>query len=269
MNDPHQPFSFRNRYKAPDAEITVREDAPDSVREAVTMLGYRFGFGPKSLRALVCEVLLTRPDANNWSDGPVEAEIARLVDEAPWFRVYDIAEALYAQIARDDYTATKAEAYAQQLNGVFHEQGVGWEMLEGRLVARGSEAFAIASQSAVTEMTAAGKPTAAKEIHEALTDISRRPADVTGAIQHAMAALECVAREVTGDNDTLGRLVAKLGVPPPMDSAVTKLWGFASEQGRHIREGREPKFEEAELVVTVASAVSVYLLRADRTAQSA
>jgi len=264
MSDADQPFSFRHRFQAPDAEITIREDAPAAVRDAVTMLGYRFGYAPKSLRSLVCEVLLSRPDPGAWSNDNVERDVSRLIDDAPWFRVYDIAEALYADIADRDFTGTKADGFAHQLNAVFREHGVGWEMADGKLIARGSEAFAIASQSAIAEMTRANKPTAAKEVHEALTDISRRPADVTGAIQHAMAALECVAREVTGDNDTLGRLVSKLGVPPPLDTAVTKLWGFASEQGRHIREGREPKFEEAELVVTVASALSVYLLRADR-----
>ena len=182
MSDLDQPFSFRNRFQAPEAEITVREDAPDVVRDAVTMLGYRFGYSPKGLRSLVCEVLLTRPDANNWSDEPVEGEVARLVDSAPWFKVYDITEALHADIARNDYTVTKAEGFAQQLNAVFREHGVGWEMIEGKLKARGSEAFAIASKAAIAEMTQAGKPTAAKEVHEALTDISRRPADVTGAI---------------------------------------------------------------------------------------
>ena len=58
-----------------------------------------------------------------------------------------------------------------------------------------------------------------------------------------------------------------VALPPPLDTALHKLWGFASEQGRHIQEGREPRFEEAELVVTVASAVSVYLLRASGRAR--
>jgi hypothetical protein len=108
----------------------------------------------------------------------------------------------------------------------------------------------------------AGTPTAANEIHEALTDISRRPtADVTGAIQHAMAALECVAREIDGSSDMLGRIIGRLTLPPPLDGALHKLWGFALEQGRDIQEGWEPPFEEAELVVTVTSAVRVYLLR--------
>ena len=61
--------------------------------------------------------------------------------------------------------------------------------------------------------------------------------------------------------DTLGQIIGRLSLPQPLDQALHKLWGFASEQGRHIQEGREPSFDEAELVVTVASAVSVYLLR--------
>ena len=135
-------------------------------------------------------------------------------------------------------------------------------MENGVIAVRGSEAFSLATRDAAETMRDAGTPTAANEIHEALTDISRRPtADVTGAIQHSMAALECVAREIDESSDTLGRIIGRLILPPPLDGALHKLWGFASEQGRHIQEGREPRFEEAELVVTVASAVSVYLLR--------
>lgn len=164
--------------------------------------------------------------------------------------------------AEEDYAGTKQVEFERRLNQLFREHGVGWQMENGSIIARGSEAFTIASKEAVVTMRDAGKVTAATEIHEALTDISRRPkADVTGAIQHAMAALECVAREIDGSKDTLGKIIPRLTLPAPLDGALHRLWGFASEQGRHIQEGREPRFEEAELVVTVASAVSVYLLR--------
>jgi hypothetical protein len=153
--------------------------------------------------------------------------------------------------------------FERRLNLLFYEHGVGWQMKNGVIVARGSEPFELATRDAAQIMRDAGTPTAANELHEALRDISRRPsADVTGAIQHAMAALECVAREVDGTTDTLGKIIGRLSFPPPLDTALHKLWGFASEQGRHIQEGREPRFEEAELVVTVASSVSTYLLRA-------
>jgi hypothetical protein len=123
----------------------------------------------------------------------------------------------------------------------------------------------MATKDAVDTMRAAGAPTANNEIHEALRDISRRPEpDVSGTIQHAMAALECTARQVDGTTDTVGLIIGRLSLLRPMDEALRKLWGFTSEQGRHIQEGRNLHFEEAELVVTVASAVSVYRLRAKR-----
>ncbi len=52
-----------------------------------------------------------------------------------------------------------------------------------------------------------------------------------------------------------------LGIPAPLDDALAKLWGYSSERGRHIREGAEPTFEEAELVVTMAAAMCSYLAR--------
>ncbi len=112
-----------------------------------------------------------------------------------------------------------------------------------------------------------GHVTAASEIHEAIKDISRRPApDKTGAVHHAMGAIECITRSMAGQpKATLGEIIktqAKvLGIPAPLDDAIAKLWGYSSERGRHIREGAEPTFEEAELVVTVAAAMCSYLAR--------
>lgn len=262
MDDGHTPFSSRFGFRRPDAEITIREDAPDEVRDAVLMLGGAFDQGPGSMRELLCEVLLKRPNLNNWSPSNVENEVHQLIDGAPWYKIYDLVERLYIEVGKSDYTGDRQRSFEERLNQSFRELGVGWELKQGQLVARGSEAFTLATRDAVAVMQEAGSPTAANEIHEALKDISRRPsADVTGAIQHAMAALECVAREIDGSTYTLGKIIGRLTLPPPLDSALHKLWGFASEQGRHIVEGREPQFEEAELVVTVASAVGVYLLR--------
>ncbi|HEV2597732.1 AbiJ-NTD4 domain-containing protein [Sphingopyxis sp.] len=263
-------FSERHGFQGSEAEITIREDAPEEVRAAVLMLGYAEGLGPGTMRDLVCEVLLKRPDQNNWSPGNIEREVNGLFDDAPWYKIYDIAERIYAEIGRDDYTGTRQGDYARRLTQLFRELGVGWQMDNGRIVVRGSEAFALATRDAVSIMQESGKPTAANEVHEALKDISRRPAaDVTGAIQHAMAALECVAREIDNSSDTLGKIIGRLGVPAPLDGALHQLWGFASQQGRHIQEGRDPTFEDAELVVTVSSAVSVYLLRRHAARSSA
>ena len=106
--DKSSPFSDRFGFRPPDAEITIREDAPDVVRDGVLMLGYACGLGPGGMRDAVCEVLLKRPDPNNWSPGNVENEVSHLIDGAPWYRVYDIAERLYHAIGEGDYTELPA-----------------------------------------------------------------------------------------------------------------------------------------------------------------
>lgn len=253
-------FSSRHGYRAEPAAITVREDAPDDLRAAISQIAKNAGMSAKPIRQTICQTLLKRPDPNNWSDYPnVWNEIDDLITECPWFRVYDIAEALYDNIAGFDPPA--AADYESQLNQFFLEHGIGWEMQNGEILFRGSEVFGDTTAEAAEELANAGHTTAANEVHEALRDISRRPdPDITGAIQHVVAALECTARDVSGQpKATLGQLIPQLDLPKPLDSAVKKLWGFASDRARHLREGERVASAEAELIVSVACAVCIFL----------
>lgn len=219
---------------------------------------------PTVMREAICCVLLIPPDQYNWSDYPnIWEEVNTLIDGCEWFKVYDIAEALYSAF-RGQYAGTAA-LFEERLNDYFREHGIGWQMVDGEIVYRGSDTFADATQEAASVLAQTGRSTAASEIHEALADISRRPEpDITGAIQHVIAALECTARDVTGEpNLTLGRLVPRLQLTPPLDSAIAKLWGYASERARHIREGHRVMPAEAELVVIVACAVCTFLAKRD------
>jgi ABC-2 type transport system permease protein len=42
-------------------------------------------------------------------------------------------------------------------------------------------------------------------------------------------------------------------------SAIEKIWGFASNHGRHLQEGQAPEYLEAELVVELTAAIATYL----------
>ena len=114
-------------------------------------------------------------------------------------------------------------------------------------------------------LESAGRKTASSEMHEALSDLSRRPEpDLTGAVQHAMAALECVARDVCDDpKKTLGEVIKHYPgtIPKPLDGSIEKAWGFASGMARHIAEGHEPEHREVELVVGLAATVATFLSR--------
>lgn len=252
-------FSRRHGYVTGDVEISVREDAPLELRGIVVDIAYETGLSPHDVRGTVCHVLRRREDPDNWTAFPnVDGEVRDHLDSCEWYEVYDVIESLAKE-------AEKPEKFEREINDYFRRRGIGWQLAEGRVQIRGPEAFERTVKDAGEALSGDDRTTAAQEIHEALKDLSRRPKpDVTGGIQHALAALECVARDVTRDHRaTLGAIIKKHPdlLPPPLDAAVDKLWGFASEQGRHLREGREPALEEAELAVHVAAAVAIYLSR--------
>lgn len=257
-------FSDRQGYRAPPAQITVREDAPPELRGAIRLLAREAGMQPSAIRDVLCQVLLTPPNDNNWSEYPnIWGEVGWLIDNAAWYKVYDIAEALHAELASGrPWDAKPADGFQRRLNGFLAERGIGWELQDGLITYRGSEAFAKSTHEVRQRLDESGRHRAADEIREALVDISRRPdPDITGAIQHAMAALEATARDVTGQpNPTLGKLVPHLGLPAPLDQAVHKLWGYASDRGRHIREHQTVDRAEAELIVAVAGSLCAFLV---------
>ena len=109
---------------------------------------------------------------------------------------------------------------------------------------------------------------ASTELREAIMDLSRRPEpDLSGALVHAFASLECTLRHLcNGDKRRFKVVVAELTrngfIPSPLNDALVKLWGYASEYARH---GDENKiilsYGEVELAVHTVAAVANYLSR--------
>lgn len=253
-------------------EITVRNDAPTGLRQFVVSLAYDAGLSPSPMRTLLCRFLRVAPNPGNWSEWPnVAGEVDDLIAGCKWYTVYDIIEGVYRRLKDGGYTvqqgnaADPAEYFAGELNAFFFQNGIGWQLVDGQIQVRGSEIFEEVTHTTIDVLSETAHRTAQKEIHQALIDLSRRPEpDVTGAVQHALAALECVARDACGDpKATLGEILKRHQdlLPRPLDAAVEKAWGYASEHGRHLREGREPSMAEAELLVGMASVIATYLVK--------
>ena len=252
-------FSRRQGYSRCDAEISIRHDAPAELRAAIISIAYRCGFAPSELRLVLCGILYRTPDKSNWSEYPnIDHEVGNLIEDLEWFEVYDFIERLAEE------APNKGADFSGEMNGYFRVAGVGWQLVDQRVQVRGSEAFEVAVQQGQAELTRQARSTAAVELHEALQDLSRRPQpEISGAIQHAMAALECVARDVVGSKDTLGKLIQRNPglFPKPVDQIVEKAWAYSSNFGRHLVEGMPPNFEEAELMVGVSGVLCRYLTR--------
>jgi hypothetical protein len=254
-----EPFSRRHGYSPRDAEITVREDAPSGLRAKLLDTAQQY-FSPKDLRAIVCAALSQLPDRNNWSDGNVSSETHGLVEDAEWPYIYDIIERLAGRIAIQ--APGRGKAFETEINDYFRTAGIGWQLIDGRIETRGPAAFETTVRGATKALADAGLPTASQEIREALLDLSKRPdPDLTGAIHHGMGALEATAKAVSGDTKLEVGKITKTGLfPKPLDTVVEKAWGYASDKGRHIREGPPPDRADVELVVSLAAALATYLV---------
>jgi hypothetical protein len=170
---------------------------------------------------------------------------------------------VYLRLSNED--TERAARFESAVNEVFVEQGIGWKFADGVIQSRGDEQFEFVTATTLQGLDNGGFPTARSELREALADLSRRPEpDLTGAVQHAMGSAECMAREATGEQRlTLGEILSRYPdlLPRPLDEAISKIWGYASNTARHIREGDVVARDEAELVVGVAAAEVTYLAR--------
>lgn len=271
----HQPENYRDQssfsrrygyvHEKQQKEITIREDAPQELRNAIVEIALLAGWDYDELLNLACWVgkepweLPVPQEAGKSSRG----QLWRIVFDWEWYKVYDFVERIYAVMKNERLQRRPEEEFERLVNEYFNHTGVGWQLRNGEVLSRGPEALESTLTRVLSVTAEAGLETGHREIHEAILDLSRRPKpDLTGAIQHAIAALECVARSASGDsNSTLGKLLERTPglVPKPLDSAVGKIWGYASEQARHLQEGQELSREEAELIVGIAAALVTYL----------
>lgn len=257
-------FSTRHGYVDPEKPISSREEASLGLRHFVAEATYDLDYAPSFLRKIVCQALDQVPDESNWSERPnIAWEVESHLKNCEWYYIFDIIEDVaHALSSRNKHDS---DVFHNAINDYFKRRGIGWKLEADHILFRGDDAFETTLKKAEAALASAGKQTAGNEIKEAIRDLSRKPdADITGAIQHGLAALECISREAVSDKKmTLGELIKKNRniVPPPLDAVIEKAWGYSSEQGRHLQEGREPSFDEAELLVGLAAAISTYIVR--------
>jgi hypothetical protein len=235
----------------------MREGDPGPLRGFLLQLALKADGNPIELGELVHEKIY-------YPKWVTDKPIFRLAEEAllycPWNEVYDAAEHIYTYLTRNH---GKPDQFERELNEFFYREGIGWHMVDGLIEVRGPEALEATIKQGVTALKESNCPTSQNELHEALRALSRRPEpDITGAVQHAGAALECIAREVTGDvNKTLGDIIKRNPnlFPKPLDVGAEKFWGYVSGYGRHLKEGHPPTMEEALLITGLAASLCTYL----------
>lgn len=264
-------FSKRHGFRTRPVEM-VREGAPETLRSFVLLhVSHVAQAHIHHARNLVSKTLRYIPNPSNQSVAEIWSEIEFALYGCDWFLIYDLIEEIYRDL---QWSSDQQEAYISEINEFFCEQNIGWQLravpVEGtyllapEIIIRGSDGFEGAVTVAVERLGSSGRNSAKKELDEALQDLSRRPEpDLTGAVHHAIAALECIAADVCGETgETLGQIVKRHPnrFPAPLGDAVSKMYGFASDRARHVTEGKAPLQREAELIVNIAAALITFLL---------
>lgn len=258
-------FGYVDRTPVP---ISLRDELPTSIRRTVVDIVRRCGWGWDSLYFCAAEVGRNswEPRPGHLTDESVVRQIQQLVETWPWYFVLDFVELACRKmnewkVSGDGHPIDYLEL---RINDYFAHTGVGWQLRSGKFFSRETPALERILHQAGAALGENQFATAEKQIQEALAALSRRPnANVSGAIYHAKAAIECVLRTTSGDRQsTLGKILNDHPglIPKPLDIAVEQAWGFASERGRHLQEGKEPSRAEAELVVGLAATVVTYLV---------
>ena len=273
-------FSQRQGYVRPK-EIVYRDELPEKLRQPIIDI-LRRSFNWNFLWERI-EALFNPYGIDEWpstgqpktiskeEDNPNFIAAKRVLLRCEWFRLYDLIEDLYGQLdfhdteLRNEDEEFQAYPFQQKLNEYFEYAGIGWKLADGKIIARGDDAFEHAVRTSETELKAAGRSTAGERIESAIRNLSLRPKpDFSGAVSHATSAMECVLHDITGKGMTLGEYVKKRSdlFPGHLKKALEGVWGYASEEGaRHGKEGVEPLREEAEFIVGIAAALTAYLNR--------
>lgn len=257
----NEKFSKRFGYSIQEKQITVREEAPLGLREFLIQSLYAYEYFPSFLREVICLYLRKSPDKNNWSERPnIADEVNDLIEQCEWFQVYDLIEIFSKRIQIEDN-----HTFEEDINDYFKMNGIGWKLENGKIVFRGDEFFETNLKTVEIALEKIRANTTKQEIREAIRDLSRKPhPDVTGAIQHARASLECLCRDFVNSSETLGSIInnnPRLFPHEDIKHIAKKFWTYSSNFGSHLQEGQEPSFEEAELLVGLSASLTTYLAR--------
>ena len=170
-----------------------------------------------------------------------------------------IADEILRRHMYDEYAL-----YESELNRTLEECSVGWRMVNARFEVRGDEAVQAIQDRSLTQIAESGLAVATSEMKEAIADLSKRPEpDLSGAVHHAVASLESIARHCTGDpKSTLGDILKRHPdlLDEPLKTAAERLWGYSSNEARHGSENRNLKPGEVELVVGIAITLASFLV---------
>jgi len=167
-----------------------------------------------------------------------------LVDD-PWHRVFDFVEYILLQCAatweyedlNDIYSRERGDSLLSAINKVLEESKVGYKIIGNIFVPISSEPEGQEVEKALNTVFHGANQHIKKAI-KLFAD--RNEPDYENSIKESISAVESIAKEITGRDDSLSVLTQSLKLHPGFKSALDSLYNWTSNEGG-IRHGASSK----------------------------
>lgn len=254
------------------------EDVPERARVGLYHIVEQFfgGEGQKRYRDLyheICVALRVKRDRiadQQIVDYGVSRFIDKLIMECEWHQFYDVCEVLWANPYSESNKHKHQEELTEQVNTLFREEQLGFEMRDGRVERVGSAFTDVKVKEARYLLKEPEFKSADELFGKAMKALNVRPnPDVENCVKDAVAAIESVGKVIVGDenaslDDIIKNAVKKEVIPQPLDQTIIKLHAYRGNEPAIAHGGIEPSkvtIDEAEFVLSMSAAIIIYLVK--------
>ncbi len=182
-------------------------------------------------------------------------DVRKYFFESSWFEIYDFIE-----FAANNHPAQNSKIkFIKQCNILFEKENSGYRFVDDKITP-------ITDQQEIDEVQQAldiERPPIKEHLRRALELLSDKTTpDYRNSIKESISAVESLVKQVIGEkNGTLGQLLKKLkenyNLPPVLESAFSKLYGYTSDKEgiRHaLIEESNINFHDAKFMLVICSA---------------
>lgn len=264
---------FSKRYGLrPTPEGLMAEDVPERARVGLYHIVEQF-FEQEHREAYlelykeVCVALRIPRNRHIWQDHQASAAIESLIMQCDWWEFYDICDVMYKTL---EYPWRNKEELSGEINTLFREEQLGFEIREGKIEKVGS-GFIDAKVKEVRYLLKEPEFKSADELFEkAIKALNERPnPDVENCIKDAVATVESVGKITRKDKNAridniIKEAIQKGVIPRLLGDPIIKLYAYRGNEPAIAHGGIEPSKvteDEAEFVLAITAAIIIYLVK--------
>jgi hypothetical protein len=263
---------FSKRYNLrPTPEGLMYEDVPERARVGLYHIVEQFFYEEHrnaylDLYNRIC-VALRIPRERMLDDYHASLAIEKLINTCEWWQFYDICQVMWAAL---EYPWGNRDELSEQINTLFKEEQLGFELREGKVEKVGS-GFIDAKVKEARYLLKESEFKSADELFEkAIKALNVLPKpDVENCIKDAVATVESVGKIIRKDKkariDDIIKVAIQNGVIPRLlGDPIIKLYAYRGDEPAVAHGGIEPSkvtVDEAEFVLAMSAAIIIYLVK--------